>query len=117
MNFIKNNKKLISLCGCIMIVLGCFLPLASAYDLYSINYISGDGKFVIIAIIIAAILIVLNKHKVSLIPSVVAAIFFANNTIKIAQINGVVFKLGFVLILIGFVITIVFSFINCKKHN
>jgi len=110
----KNNKKMIGLGGCVLTILGCFLPFVSTFGI-SINYADGDGIFVIVAAIVSGILIFLNKSKAVLIPSIIAAAILANTTINMIQIDGVSFEFGFVLILIGLIATIVYPFINNSK--
>ena len=114
MDFLKNNKKMIGLAGCVLTILGCFLPFASTFGI-SINYASGDGIFVIVAAIVSGILIFLNKSKAVLIPSIIATVILANTTIKMIKIDGVSLEIGFVLILIGLIAAIVYPFLNNSK--
>ena len=114
MNYLKKNKKMIGLAGCILTILGCFLPFASTFEI-SIDYASGDGIFVIVAAIVSGILIFLNKSKAVFIPSIIATVILANTTIKIIQIDGASFEIGFLLILVGLIVTIAYPFINNSK--
>ena len=114
MNFLKSNKKMIGLAGCVLTILGCFFPFAGAYGM-SINYASGDGIFVIVAAIVSGILIFLNKSKAVLIPSIIATVIFVKTTINMLEIGGVSFGSGFILILIGLIATIVYPFLNNSK--
>lgn len=64
MDFVKKNIKYIGVAGCALVAIGNFLPFAtvtasmfgvSASE--SVNFISGDGKFVFALAILAALLI------------------------------------------------------------
>jgi len=114
MELLRKNRKAIALVGCLLIILGCFLPFASAMGI-SIDYATGDGKLVIIAIVVTAILIFLKKEKITLIPSLIAVAIFVNTTINMIQIEEASLALGFYVILIGLIAIIAYPFLIEKN--
>ena len=64
MDFVKRNVKLIGVAGCLLAIIGTFLPFASitveAYGYSqseSVRFIEGDGVFVIILAVVAGFML------------------------------------------------------------
>ena len=124
MDFLKRNHKWIGIVGCVVVLIGCFLPFVSV-SLFgvtqSVNYMTGDGKLVLVAIIVSAILILLGKEKFSLISSIIAAVIVLYDVINGASqfgslgLGGISFGIGLWVIIIGLVLTIASVFLKEKK--
>ena len=121
MEFLQKNSKYLGYtgyAGCILMILGNFLPFATAtVSLFgysqseSIKFIDGDGVFVLIAAIVTAILLYFKKEKFSLIPTAIALAVTINaivnveselgNTMGMATIS---YGLGLWIIIIGVIL-------------
>lgn len=101
MDYIKKNLKYVGILGCIMMVVGNFLPFAKVtVSLFgfsqsqSVKFIDGHGVAVLIAAIIAGILIYIDKHKLSLIPTGIGAVITIYNMIDVKSIVGETMGIG-----------------------
>lgn len=115
MDFLKENKMYIGIGGCILAIIGCFLPFLNSSLGISINYISGNGKILLVTMVISAILIYLKKDKISLISSCVGGIVFLYNAFNVLSSNSISAGIGLILIFIGLVCAIACPFLNDKK--
>ena len=114
MNFLVKNRKYIGLGGCVLSIVGCFLPFASALGINA-SYINGDGKLLLVAMIVSAVLIYLQKDKISLIPSAIGALIFLFSAFKVLGTSGVSMGIGLIIILIGLICAIAYPFLNEKN--
>ena len=69
MEKLAKYRVFIGIGGCLLAIIGCFLPWASVLGI-SVNFIDGDGKILLVCAIVSAILIYFKKDKFSLISSV-----------------------------------------------
>ena len=124
MDFIKKNCMWITIAGCALVLIGCFLPLAKVSVLgfsQAVNYIDGDGVIVLIAIIVSAVLAFLKKEKISLISTGIATIVTLYDAINVSHVTrssslgGVSLGIGFWIILIGLIIAIVLPLLPKNK--
>ena len=113
MDTLIKYRKYIGLGGCLLAIIGCFLPWATALG-YSVSFVDGDGKYLIIATIVSAILIYLKKDKISLIPTIIAVVIYLKDALNTFSSN-VSLGLGIFLILIGLVGMVIYPFI--KENN
>ena len=117
MEFLKNNSKWLGLGGCLLTIIGCFLPYASVLGM-SIKFASEgkDGNIVVVLLIVSAVLILLNKGKWSLIPSIIGLFISIYDGINVSNISTLVqLEIGFYVILIGLIIAIVTPFFMKKE--
>lgn len=110
MEVLNKNSKYIGFGGCILTIIGCFLPWITVLGM-SINWFEGDGKLAILASIVTAVLIYLKKDKLSLITSGLIALFFLIDGSKVFS-NHLTAGLGFYTIFLGIVCMIAYPFIN-----
>lgn len=124
MDFIKKNCMWITIAGCALVLIGCFLPFAKVSVLgfsQAVNYIDGDGVIVLIAIIVSAVLVFLKKEKISLISTGIATIVTLYDAINVSHVTGssslggVSLGIGFWIILIGLIIAIVLPLLPKNK--
>ena len=126
MEFIKKNRKWITLGGLAFAIIACFFPFAKVSVFgYSqtINYVDGgrDGIIVIIATIVAGILVFLKKEKFSVIPSGIAALVTIYDIINVTKVaggssfGGVSISIGAILVLVGLIVAIILPFIPQDK--
>ena len=109
----KNNSQYLGLGGCALAIIGCFLPFASTSILgLTVNYIDGDGKILLIAMIISAVLIFLKKEKISLIPTCIGGVLFLIDAFKALTSSYINIGIGIIVILIGLICAIVFPFLK-----
>ena len=114
MEFLKENRKYVGLGGCIIAIIGCFLPFVSALGI-SARYIDGDGMLLVIAMIISAVLIYLEKDKHSLISSGIGGIIFLYSAFKVVGTSGVNIGIGLIIILVGLIGAIAYPFLKDKE--
>lgn len=115
MENIKKHSKIIGWVGCAIMFIAVFLPFATTnvFGLsVNVNFIEGDGTFVLIASIITAILIFFNKAKLSLISTAVALFVTLYDGINVlSDGEGLVsLGIGFYLIIIGVILSGVYAF-------
>lgn len=130
MDFLKKNSKYIGFAGCALMLIGCFFPFAKVTvglfgysQSQSVNFIDGDGVFVLIAAIVTAVLIYLNKYKLSFIPTGIGAIVTIYDMINAESVVGgntyglgkVSFGLGAWTILLGVVLAVAYAVVELKK--
>ena len=113
MEILNKNSKYIGLGGCILTIIGCFLPWSNFLG-ESYSQINGDGKIVLILAIVTAILIYLKKDKISLVTSGIAILVFIIDGSKVFSSNFNA-GIGLFTILIGLICMILYPFIN--KNN
>ena len=134
MEFLQKNSKYIGYGGCILMLLGNFLPFVtvtvSIFGISkseSIKFIDGDGMFVIIAAIVTAVLLYLKKEKFSLISTGIAlavtlydisnAESMVGNALGLGDIS---YGIGFWVILIGVVLaagSVVINYLKDKNQT
>lgn len=116
-------KKLLSIGGCILGVIGLFLPFASVSGFgqsVSVNYIDKDGSIVIITLIVSAILLLTKKaNKFALIPLIIGLAITAYDGYDASKIMEgsnysyyksyitVKLEIGFYLIILGHIVACV----------
>lgn len=95
MEFLKKNSKMMAWVGCLLMLIGNFLPFAKVSVTLlgttasqSVKFIDGDGKFVIICAIAAAILIYMKKTKLTLIPTIIGLGIIIYNMINADSVVG-----------------------------
>lgn len=123
MEIIRKYIQYIGFFGCILMIIGCFLPFISV-SFFGISksaaLIGGDipdyainGWIIFIIPIVTAILIFLKKSKFVLIPNVIALILVIWNGVDIInQSSGLAsLSVGFWIIIIGIIISSLFTFI------
>lgn len=115
MNFLIENRKYIGLGGCVLAIIGCFLPFASVYGMTA-SYINGDGKILLIAMIVSAVLIYLQKDNKSLISSGIGGILFLFSSFRVFSTSSANIEIGLILIFIGLAGAIAYPFLK-EKNN
>ena len=113
MDFLVKNRKYIGLGGCVLTIIGCFLPFVNALGI-SIDYIAGDGKLLSIAMVVSAVLICLKKDKNSLISSCIGGLIFLFSAFKVLGTSGVNMGIGLIVIFIGLICVIAYPFLKKK---
>lgn len=116
MKFLVDYKKYVGMVGCIIAIVGCFLPLASAYGVTA-KYIDGDGKIFLITTVITAILIYLEKEKISLIPTILSALIFSVTVFNYLKSSGIHMEFGLILIILGLIAQIAVPFLNSNAKE
>ena len=123
MEFLKNNAKWIGLAGCILMIIGCFLPFATVKILgYSetIN-LGGTGALGIILIvnaIISGLVMITKKPKLSLITTIIYGLFVILNIVNASDYNSAVsYGIGLYVVLLGTIIAIVMPFFIKKQDK
>ena len=126
MEFIKKNRKWITLGGLALALIACFMPFAKVSVFgYSQTVALIDTKsagiIVMIASIVAGVLVFLKKEKFSVIASGIAAIVTIYNIIDVAKVTGgssfggVSISFDAILMLVGLIVAIVMPFIPQDK--
>ena len=95
----KNIKNYIGLLGCIIGIIGCFLPFISILGI-NYSYIKGEGFLLSGLLIITMILIIIKKEKFSIIPVIMSLILYLFRTLSIIKYIEYL-KVGFYIVLIG----------------
>lgn len=116
MKAILNYKKYIDIIGCIVAIVGCILPFASQLGI-TVKYIDGDGKIFLITTIITAVLVYLEKEKISLIPTILSALIFSVTVFNYLQSSGIHIEIGFILIILGLIAQIAVPFLNSHENK
>lgn len=124
MDFISKNAKWIGLCGCLLAIIGCFLPYASVYGVSikfaskGVNVAVTDGYIVLVLFIVSIALMLCHKEKWSVIPSALGLFVSlfdginVKNTVSIANL-----EIGFYVILIGSIVAIILPFFIRKESK
>ena len=122
----KNYQKIIGLFGCILIVISCFLPFIHISLLNMDNkskFIQGDGKLVLALVIVSSLLIIFNKFKTSIIPTITIIIVLIQNILTIYKdsknlkaLGTITYDIGFYMLITGIIICILFPFVFRKKN-
>ena len=114
------KKDVLGYIGCAMAGLGLFLPFLNLLFV-KINFFEGDGKIVLIGLIICAIFIFMKKPKVTLISSLLCSgitIFDLINTLVKLEFNPLIqIEVGFYLIILGLILIIVSSILIIKEQK
>ena len=98
--FLGKNGKYIGLGGCLLAIIGCFLPWATFLGQSVHLYEGNDGKVLILCVVISAALIFLKKGKESLISSLIAIVIFVIDMYNLFDL-GYGFSVGLITILVG----------------
>ena len=114
MDFLVKNRQYVGYLGCALATVGCFLPFASVLGI-SVSYMSGNGKILLVAMIISAVLMYMKKEKASLIPSCIGALIFLNNAFKVIGMSGASLGIGIIVIFIGLAGAIAYPFLVEKN--
>ena len=128
MQFTK--KKIVGLVGAALAAIGVFLPFFTIKFLgqtLSVKFIEGDGKYVLVAVIVAAVFLILGKVKAVSYTFTAGALLitlydaFANNDAKrtLENVYGVDLKLGigFYIIIIGLIALGVALFMKSEENE
>ena len=114
------KKDVLGYIGCVVAGLGLFLPFLN-FLFVKINYFEGDGKIVLIGLIICAIFIFMKKPNVTLISSLLCSgitIFDLINTLVKLEFNPLIqIEVGFYLIILGLILIIVSSILIIKEQK
>lgn len=119
MSFLRKNAKLIGLIGCLVAIIGCFLPYASVLGI-SVKFASDgkDGIIVVVLFIISIILMLLKKEKWSLIPSILGVAINIYDGLNVSDISTLVqLEIGFYVVLVGSFVAIVAPFLTQKDEK
>jgi len=96
--------------GCILIMLGCFVPMYSAEFLgisMSISYIQGDGIIVCILAIMAMIIALYGKQLLSGIYFIVSAAVFIYTLYEVVSLGEFMhIEAGTILIILGYILAV-----------
>ena len=95
----NNNKNYIGLLGCILGIIGCFLPFITILEI-KYSYIKGEGFLLSGLLIITMILIIIKKEKFSIIPVIMSLLLFLSRTLTTIKYIKYL-RTGFYIILIG----------------
>lgn len=129
MEFLKKYGKFIGIGAMILTIIGLFLPIAkvsSSLLTLTVSFIQGDGIIVIILTIISIILFLCNKIIPTLILTIISLGITLYDSINVSrlfkssnELVNVGFGIGFYMILIGLLITlvIVISTLISKKAS
>lgn len=106
------KKDVIGYIGCIVAGLGLFLPFLNLLFV-EINFFEGDGKIVLLGLIICAIFILKKKPIITLVSSLICSgitIYDLINTLKNLEYNDLIqIEVGFYLIMLGLVLITISS--------
>ncbi|MCR5787657.1 MAG: hypothetical protein K6G37_01010 [Bacilli bacterium] len=130
MESLKKYIKYVGIAGCLLSIIGLFLVFAGVYmkdgkyiDGTSIKFIEGDGKIVLVAMLVSAGLIFFKKYKTSYITSAVALIVTLYDGIDVKNILpsyrflDIRLGIGFYVTLIAIIITFAATFIADKYKD
>lgn len=131
MEFLQKNSKYIGYLGCILMLIGNFLPFVTVTvsifgysQSESVKFIDGDGMFVLIAAVVTAVLLYFKKDKLSLISTGIAlavtlydisnAESMVGNTLGLGNIS---YGIGFWAIIIGVILAMGCVLLNYLKDK
>ena len=109
------TKKIVGIIGLILAIIGCFLPFASVSFIgtINVNYLHGDGKIILILLIIGALFFALNVRGITATGCVISLMIVGYDTYQLYNLiseneYGSLASLGIgpILIIIGCVATI-----------
>ena len=114
------KKDILGYIGCIIAGLGLFLPFLNLLFV-KINYFEGDGKIILIGLIICVIFIFKKKPKGALISSLLCSGITLYDLIYILvklEFNPLIqIEVGFYLIILGLILIIVSSILMIKEQK
>ena len=114
------KKDVLGYIWCAMAGLGLFLPFLN-FLFVKINFFEGDGKIVLIGLIICAIFIFMKKPKITLISSLLCSgitLYDLINTLVKLEFNTLIqIEVGFYLIMLGLILIIVSSILMIKERK
>jgi DNA-directed RNA polymerase subunit M/transcription elongation factor TFIIS len=133
-NHAFGHRQIISLVGCMFLVVGVFAPIAKFPALGSINYFAADGLFVFCFAIIALIAMLVRKEGLQLVMGLISLGFLSfslsgyftakrnlnsENTSDVAQIlsNFLTLDWGWGLLIAGCALIITPTFIKAKPSD
>ena len=132
MEIIKKYGKIIGLGAMVLAIIGLFFSFATVSSQYttvkqSVTFINGDGKIVLIAMIVAVVLLFINKTIPALILSAASlgiTIYDGINVSKLFNSFGTLvdikFGIGFYIVLIALIIATLmtgYALINQRKNK
>lgn len=114
------KKDVLGYIGCAMAGLGLFLPFLNLLFV-KINFFEGDGKIVLIGLIICAIFIFMKKPIITLISSLLCSgitLYDLINTLVKLEFNTLIqIEVGFYLIMLGLILIIISSVLMIKERK
>ncbi len=108
----KQTAKLMLLGGNILAIIGCFLPFVSVWG-FSVPFIDGDGKIVVVACIVSIVLAFI-KAKLASIANIIALIVVVVDIANAGDLALDLLAIGAYVIIIANIIAIIGS-IKSKK--
>ena len=112
MDKLKEKSFIIWCVGAGLILLGCILPFASTLGI-SVNYISGDGKLVLIFIAVGTVLLYLKKELYGMVSSLLGALLYLFDFFK--TVSSGYSTIGAYTILVGFLVLAFVAFLEKDK--
>ena len=117
MDAIKKYAKWIGLGGCLLVIIGVFLPfLGVSVGSYSnnISYMEASGRVLFITLAMAEILLFLKQEKYAIVPSAISLFFVIYD---IAKNSDYSVKAGAYIMIVGIIIVIVSSILPLFKSS
>ena len=120
-----DTKKIVGVIGLILAIVGCFLPFASVSFIgtINVNYLNGDGKIILILLIIGALFFIFNIRGVTATACVISLMIVGYDVYQLYNVinkyeYGSLASLGIgpILIIIGCVAAI-FGCVTEKKEK
>lgn len=114
------KKDVVGYIGCGVAGLGLFLPFLNFW-LIKINYFDGNGKIVLVGLILCAIFILSKQPIVTLVSSLLCigiTLYDLINILNKFEFNQLIqIEVGFYLIMLGLILIIVSSILMIKDQN
>lgn len=129
MEFMKKNAKTIAILSAIVAIISLFLPYATAKSVFgniNFTFIEGDGKIVLVLMIISTILIFINKKSTSIasiVLTILSLLIAFINIFNVGKLDSgssyvtVSLSIGLFLLLLSLVINAMSLVFNLKNNN
>jgi uncharacterized membrane protein YGL010W len=114
-----NTAQIIGWVGCLLLAGGTFLPFAGVFG-FNVNYIEGDGIFVVGLAILATVLFFLRQYTfagIAVLLSGALCIYSATNLLT-SEVSGLVqLQFGVFVILLGVVVGAIGSVMGSRSKK
>jgi hypothetical protein len=107
MAFIKANKLPLGIAACVVLVVGCFVPLFSALNVLTENYYKdgeGDGIILIILTGISVALLVTNRYRGLLVSAILSAVLILYDFFDVLSTDLIDLEWGWLLLFAGVIL-------------
>lgn len=135
MSQIRKYSNYIGVVGCVLLLIGNFFTFFTVEGTAlgvshskSVNFIEGDGVFIIVAAIVAAIFIYMKKGKWNYVPAFISAaiaiydVIQANNNANSVKLGFLVkievqYGIGFFMIILGAIAVAAYAFLYKEESE